>query len=648
MERRKIDIFYNINSKKLLKQSGHRLGSGQYPFIHYKEQVLVRLQLVIDDLLTPYTELASGVSYSCTLDNDYIHIDDPFIKTLNTDFNNIGDWKENGTADPTQGQLTFPLNAFTSIFQSNIGTNRQITNTNLELQLLDLGTSELVQVMAFDFYCKNIMDDSGTVPPSGDVSNYWTKTQSDAIYANISDVINLETLIDSNATDIATLSADVNLIDAFNVSADIDYLSGNIDTNITNIDINAVDIATLSADFESSTQSALSADIDYLSGNIDTNITNIDINAADIASLSADIITNETNINTNTTDVSNLSANVNDNNSLIQSVLFETIRDRMDITERFYEVPYNIDVTETCYIHLNDSPILELNYGFFADGNRIIYDNDLPYEDKDFINILYKPLTEEGFEDIINFTLEGTYNISDISFKCLAGESEDLTIKWDDGTTTVETIADTQTSYPHTYDSGFNGVKRNCFGACNWENIEKIWFDGTSNDIGLSWIGLSKVVNLVKLYLFNNSLTTINLEENTALEDLQLGNNGLKSIDLAGNVELQYLYLYENDLTELAINSLVDLEYLAVYDNRLTSLNISSNININYLDISNNAIPAGNSSGSESGTINHILKKLDDNGITNGYVNVQDMDPDVAPDSTLVSNLTAKSWVVIL
>jgi len=82
------------------------------------------------------------------------------------------------------------------------------------------------------------------------------------------------------------------------VYQDINYLSGEIDSNSTNITNNDNDIIYLSGEIDSNSSNITNndLDIDYLSGEIDSNSTNISNNDNDIIYLSGEIDSNSTNI----------------------------------------------------------------------------------------------------------------------------------------------------------------------------------------------------------------------------------------------------------------------------------------------------------------------------------------------------------------
>jgi hypothetical protein len=65
-------IYYNVVSRRAVDSTGSDLGSDAKPYIRFREQPVFDLRFVNSDL-TPYTGLASAVSFSAAVDNDWRH-----------------------------------------------------------------------------------------------------------------------------------------------------------------------------------------------------------------------------------------------------------------------------------------------------------------------------------------------------------------------------------------------------------------------------------------------------------------------------------------------------------------------------------------------------------------------------------------------
>ncbi|CAL2104488.1 Choice-of-anchor D domain-containing protein [Tenacibaculum sp. 190130A14a] len=149
--------------------------------------------------------------------------------------------------------------------------------------------------------------------------------------------------------------------------------------------------------------------------------------------------------------------------------------------------------------------------------------------------------------------------------------------------------------------------------------------------------GLEEFVNISEFHAMNNSLTSIDLSQNTAITRLSLTNNDLTSLDLSTNIilktiliqnnnissidltnhsslvnfqcgnnnisnlvlpttanGLRTLYLEQNKISTLDVSMYSDLRTLSVYNNNLTNLDISPNTKIRALHVRNNKLSSLN------------------------------------------------------
>ena len=91
----------------------------------------------------------------------------------------------------------------------------------------------------------------------------------------------------------------------------------------------------------------------------------------------------------------------------------------------------------------------------------------------------------------------------------------------------------------------------------------------------LTSLDVSNNTVLHLLYCYSNSLTSLDVSNNTVLQALSCGNNSLTSLDVSKNTELTTLYCENNSLTSLDVSKNTKLQYLYCYKNSLTSLNFS-------------------------------------------------------------------------
>lgn len=119
-------------------------------------------------------------------------------------------------------------------------------------------------------------------------------------------------------------------------------------------------------------------------------------------------------------------------------------------------------------------------------------------------------------------------------------------------------------------------------------------------NLGISDLtGIEAFANITDLQAPNNSLTSVNLNNNTALEYLYLFNNQINTIDLSNNMALTQLTLYGNQLASVDVSHNATLTVLLLDNNQLASIDVSNNpaliglsLNDNQLssvDFSNNA-----------------------------------------------------------
>jgi len=102
--------------------------------------------------------------------------------------------------------------------------------------------------------------------------------------------------------------------------------------------------------------------------------------------------------------------------------------------------------------------------------------------------------------------------------------------------------------------------------------------------------GIEAFTNLTELRLFNNSLTSLDVSNNTALTVLACGRNSLTSLDVSNNTALTELICSFNSLTTLDITVNTAITQLFCQDNALTSLNVANgnNSNMTFMDAQNN------------------------------------------------------------
>ena len=110
------------------------------------------------------------------------------------------------------------------------------------------------------------------------------------------------------------------------------------------------------------------------------------------------------------------------------------------------------------------------------------------------------------------------------------------------------------------------------------------------SDNNISNIDLSKNLNLNELSLNYNNISSIDLSKNVELYNLDIAGNKIKNIDLSNNKKLINLNLMQNILSSINLNSNVDLRSLSLNNNKLTNIDLSKNVNLTDLNLSKNNI----------------------------------------------------------
>lgn len=136
----------------------------------------------------------------------------------------------------------------------------------------------------------------------------------------------------------------------------------------------------------------------------------------------------------------------------------------------------------------------------------------------------------------------------------------------------------------------------------------------------LTSINISGLTNLKNLTCDDNNLTAIDVAGKTSLERISCSLNQLTSLDLTGLTNLIFLNCSDNQLGTLELNHLVNLLYLHCYNNsQLASLFIKNGMVENTLNFSNN--PNLRYICADSNQLNTIQSSINSYGYTNCHVN---------------------------
>ena len=146
----------------------------------------------------------------------------------------------------------------------------------------------------------------------------------------------------------------------------------------------------------------------------------------------------------------------------------------------------------------------------------------------------------------------------------------------------------------HFPDGAFRGV----VDSCDW-NADGLLSKAEAavveeidvGDLGIrSLAGIEYFTELSVLECNGNSLTSLDLRQNTKLTELRCEENQLTALDLSWNSELATLYCNDNKLTALKLAENTRLIDLCCRNNQLTSLDLKKNAQLRFLSCEGNRI----------------------------------------------------------
>lgn len=133
-------------------------------------------------------------------------------------------------------------------------------------------------------------------------------------------------------------------------------------------------------------------------------------------------------------------------------------------------------------------------------------------------------------------------------------------------------------------DLGYDNILDNYVLTSNIVNINNI----DLANIGISdATGIEDFINLTGLHIYSNSLTSIDLSQNTKLFNLRIESNHLQSLDITNNPDLNYLFAELNDFTTLDLSKNLKLVHLALGGTAINNLDVTLNKNLVRLEVGN-------------------------------------------------------------
>ncbi len=172
--RRQIDVWYDKDGDRILDASGRAIDP---PVLYYGEQALLLLRVLKSDL-TAYTGFAADDVLDAAIDTGPGLTTAPMVETADADINVAGDWAD---ADATAGKFSVRLDAYTTQFSTAIGTStsRQVT---FRLQARPAGETYISAGVQLTFEARGRVS-LGTDSPAAPTTNYYNKTEADALLA---------------------------------------------------------------------------------------------------------------------------------------------------------------------------------------------------------------------------------------------------------------------------------------------------------------------------------------------------------------------------------------------------------------------------------------------------------------------------------
>ncbi|MGH1387059.1 T9SS type A sorting domain-containing protein [Kordia sp.] len=181
--------------------------------------------------------------------------------------------------------------------------------------------------------------------------------------------------------------------------------------------------------------------------------------------------------------------------------------------------------------------------------------------------------------------------------------------------------------------------------------INITYLDVNSSNIS-DLTGIEAFTSLETLFVFNNNLTTVDLNQNNALEALLIAFNQLTSIDVSNNTNLISISLNNNSISDIDLSSNINLTQVYIENNNLTTLDVSTLTNLEELTIPNNMVEELDLSQNTMLTSvilnNNALKTLDIKNGANSTINTSNFIVTSNPDLTCVEvddvNYSNTTW----
>ncbi len=122
-------------------------------------------------------------------------------------------------------------------------------------------------------------------------------------------------------------------------------------------------------------------------------------------------------------------------------------------------------------------------------------------------------------------------------------------------------------------------------------NFEQTLIDLNLDDEIDGFVRTSNINKIQNLEIENKGITNLSgIEDFTELVGLWVGQNSITQLDLRQNSNLKFAFAADNALTSLQVAGLASLEKIQVENNEISSLDISDNLALQQLSLANNRL----------------------------------------------------------
>ncbi|UKB80236.1 leucine-rich repeat domain-containing protein [Chryseobacterium sp. MEBOG07] len=167
--------------------------------------------------------------------------------------------------------------------------------------------------------------------------------------------------------------------------------------------------------------------------------------------------------------------------------------------------------------------------------------------------------------------------------------------------------------------------------AGNWIKVD------TNNDMEIQ---VTEAQQVTELWLLGNNISSLNgIQHFSNLKVLEIGSNTLTNLDLSQNTQIKTVFCDNNNLTSLIVNQNLLLEYLSCSWNNLSTINLPNSNFFQKLYCTNNQISNLNTSNNSGLKVLRVESNPITNLSLNSNVNLEELNF----STTSISNINLSS-----